>query len=284
MSGPLATQPPRNVWDLLDAAFALYRGRFLHFAALAAVLYLPPQVVNVWISGEAHAWFLNEKASADSSSETIIQFADLLTQTALLQVPLALSVVFLGAGVAESLWAQLHGTERTTAEVLQRVLRRSPRYFLVAIFVGLVNLVAVSFFGIGHWLSATWFLTLPATLQIERLSLRQALQRIRIRQRNPLWWRSLGLLFLTESVSGLLLLGMTVLVAGVLYLIPTPLTGNNKDLREFLITAASNSLCRYLVAPVGALATALLYLDLRIRREALDLVTEAQEQGVPLQS
>jgi len=283
VSGPLATQPPCNVWDLLDAAFALYRERFLHFAALAAVLYLPPQVVNIWLSGELHTWFLAQKAGADSSTESFLQVGDSLAQTAVLQVPLALSVIFLGAGVSESLWAQLQGTELTTADVLKRVLRKSPKYALIGLFTGVSSLVAVAFFGIGHWLTATWFLTLPATLQLERLPLGQALGLIRRRQRSPLWWRSLGLLFLTEAVSGLLLLGITLLVMGILYLIPTNLTGDNKDLREFMLTSAANSLCRYLIAPVGALAASLLYVDLRIRREALDLVTEAQEQGVPLQ-
>lgn len=284
MIGTLASRPPHHVWELLDDAFDLYRGRFLHFAALGAVLYLPAEVLGILVSGEVHAWFLLQQQGQDASTNRLIHLGELLAQNGIFQLPLALSTVFLGAAVAQSVWQHFHARDSTTSAVLTRVLRRAPQYLLVGLLCGLANLLAFCFFGLGHWFTSVLFVTLPATLQLEGLGFWASLKRIRTRQRGSLWFRTLGLLFLTEVVVGMLFWGSTALLQLAFSLLPTPAgtDATNRDLRQFVMVSAAGSLCRYLLAPVSALAASLLYLDLRIRHEALDLITAAEEAQLPL--
>ena len=284
MIGKLATRPPRSVWDLLDDALDLYRMRFLHFAALAAVLYLPVQILGVALSTGVHAWFLHQQAGQDKSTSNLISFGELFAQNGVLQLPLMLSTLFLSAAVAQSVWGELHGTIATTPTVLRQVLRRAPHYLVIGLLCGITNVLAFCFFGMGHWVTSVLFLTVPATLQLEGVGFWGALRRAKRRQGGSLWLRSLGLLLLTEMVLGLLYLGTWTLLQFAFDLIPTPTDSDatNRDLRQHTLSAAAGSLCRYLLAPVSALATSLLYVDLRIRHEALDLVTAAQEAQIPL--
>lgn len=284
MTGQLATRPPRHVWDLLDDAFDAYRARFLHFAALAAVLYLPAQILGIALTAEVHTWIVAQQASQDESTRNLISFGELFAQNGVAQLPLALGTVFLSAGVASSVWGALHGAPPTTAQVLRQVLRRTPLYLSVGLLCGLANLAAFSVFAVGHWLTSVLFLTVPAALALERVGFLTAVRRARRRQRGNLWMRSVGLLLLTEIVLGLLYLGTWTLLQFGFELIPTPqgTDSASREQRHYLISAAAGAFCRYLLAPVAALAASLLYIDLRIRSEALDLVTAATAAHLPL--
>jgi hypothetical protein len=55
-----------------------------------------------------------------------------------------------------------------------------------------------------------------------------------------------------------------------------------RETQEQLLSQAMQSVAGLLIAPVQGIALTLLYFDLRVRREGLDIVAQATEQGYRL--
>ncbi|TMC29349.1 MAG: hypothetical protein E6J32_07690 [Chloroflexi bacterium] len=89
------------------------------------------------------------------------------------------------------------------------------------------------------------------------------------------WWRTLGILILVGILVSLIQTGLGALFTGIAALIP----GLGDDLRAGLVTTVS-TLISALVGAISPIAITLLYLDLRVRKEGLDL-DQLARQAVP---
>jgi len=80
------------------------------------------------------------------------------------------------------------------------------------------------------------------------------------------WWRTVGVLILVAIMVTLIQAALGALFGGIAALIP----GLGADLRAGLVTTVA-ALVNALVGAITPIAITMLYLDLRVRKEGLDL-------------
>ncbi|MEV4614069.1 hypothetical protein AB0K43_15965 [Kitasatospora sp. NPDC049258] len=144
----------------------------------------------------------------------------------------------------------------------------------VAVLAVLMMLVAL---GVACWLGVLLSLASPA-LMLERQGVLTSLSRSR-RLVKGSWWRILGVNLLTTII-----LGIVATVAALPFVFLATLFGNPEafdqlagenttglNLLGMVIMAVGGTLVSTITIPVNAAMTVLLYIDRRIRREALDI-------------
>lgn len=125
------------------------------------------------------------------------------------------------------------------------------------------------------------FALAPPAIVLERQRVVASLRRSRQLVRGA-WWRTFGILLLVNVLAGVL--GNILAVPfQVLAMLLAYLSGDNLNiyaLAPLLVTSLGTILASAVTWPFTAVATALLYVDRRMRREALD-VELARAAGVP---
>jgi hypothetical protein len=141
-----------------------------------------------------------------------------------------------------------------------------------------VAVVAAFVVGIPLGLAAGTYLYVafalsPAAIVLERAPVVASLRRSRELVRGA-WWRTFGILLLVNVIAQFLA-GILAVPFTVLALLATFLTGdgglNPYEILPLLVTSVGTILASAVTWPFTAVATALIYVDRRIRREALDL-------------
>lgn len=142
--------------------------------------------------------------------------------------------------------------------------------------VGLAVIGTLAALGVILWLMVSFALASPA-LMLERQGVIKSLRRSSKLVKGA-WWRTFGVLALTVLITfiitmviGLFFLVIAVLVGGVEFSSITD--GSDPDLgwAFLIITGIGAVISSAITYPISAGVTALLYVDQRIRREALDL-------------
>lgn len=128
------------------------------------------------------------------------------------------------------------------------------------------------------------FALAPPAIVLERRGVRASLRRSRQLVRGA-WWRTFGILLLVNVIAQVLANILSVPFV-VLTLLAAWLTGDGNGLNPYeilplLVTAVGTIVASTVTWPFTAVSTALLYVDRRIRREALDLEL-ARAAGVAL--
>ncbi|GCE02021.1 hypothetical protein [Embleya hyalina] len=294
---------PLSVGEILDGAFAAMRTHWKVMIGIAVVIALLTQCLEV-----PATWLLNREFSpGDLSDEPTGEelWRYLRDTSAVLIVPIVVStlgqiaatgmltVVVSRAVIAKSMSAAQ--AWKAVRPLLPRLLGVTFATWLVpvgtllvAILPGLA-LLAVGADGLGALLllpgliggvvAAIYLyvcLTLAGpVLMLEKQTVRKALERSR-KLVTGSWWRVCGILLLIwlimAIVGGIIQMpfllvsdGFTTLTASKASDIPDP------TFVDLLITGVGAVIAAALLYPFAAGATALLYIDQRIRREALDL-------------
>ncbi|OPC82724.1 hypothetical protein B4N89_18840 [Embleya scabrispora] len=294
---------PLSVGEILDGAFAAMRTHWKVMIGIAVVIALLTQCLEV-----PATWLLNREFSPgdlsdDPTGEELWRY--LRDTSAVLIVPIVVStlgqiaatgmltVVVSRAVIAKSMSAAQ--AWKAVRPLLPRLLGVTFATWLVpvgtllvAILPGLV-LLAVGADGLGALLllpgliggvvAAIYLyvcLTLAGpVLMLEKQTVRKALERSR-KLVTGSWWRVCGILLLIwlimAIVGGIIQMpfllvsdGFTAITASKTSDIPDP------TFVDLLITGIGAVIASALLYPFAAGATALLYIDQRIRREALDL-------------
>jgi hypothetical protein len=187
----------------------------------------------------------------------------------------------LAAGSAESVGSILLGTLRRYFGLLGvAILSGLPA---VGVIVVLVIIVAV--FAIVHatalavavgilggiaaivflaWLAVRWAVAY-ATLLAERVNPWRALGRSWKLVRGN-WWRTVGILFLVWLLVTIIQFAISLLFGGIAALLP----GLSEEVRAGAVTVVT-AVVNALVGAITPLAITMLYLDLRVRKEGVDL-------------
>jgi hypothetical protein len=141
---------------------------------------------------------------------------------------------------------------------------------------------AVAAIPLATWLWVRWSLAAPAML-LEGQPLLSALRRSAVVVRGS-FWRTLGILVLTgiivATAAGLVSVPFSLLSGVVAYSSDDPYSSFGLTLTQLSIANIGTILSGAVVYPFQAAVTALLYVDLRMRKEGLDLeLIRATEEG-----
>ena len=260
--------------ELLDESFKLYRRHFTVIAGVALVIIVPNLILSL-ISGSYRAnpiTYLQNVAQNLNNPDALAtiqaqQGAYTSSPLYLLSFPVAALLVPFSVGAlyraATSLAA---GNVETIGSVLLGTLRR---YFAVwgvvilavLLFVGCIAIVTIP---VVIWVAIRWSVAIPA-LFAEGIGPVKALGRSWNLVRDN-WWRTLGILIIVSIMVSLIETALQVLFGGVAAVVPG-LTG---DLRAAVVTTVT-TLVDALVGAITPIAITMLYLDLRVRKEGLDL-------------
>jgi hypothetical protein len=256
----VAALRPLGVAEILDGAVRGVRRNLRPVLTIAA----PYAVVRTVCAA------LLQLGLSGSASATLLQGLDVVLVAGVLDVVLA-------GALAPVFTDELLGHAVTARQAVARIGRRWGWLVVLAIVVaagetaGLVGLVVG-----GVWLWGVWAVAAPV-LAVERTSAFGALGRSLHLVSGNFWrtWgvRALGRLLTT--VLGLLITLPFEVLAGLLSDFNPFGTTNGTPAYPALfvwITAAGGLVSALLVGPIGAAIDSLLYVDLRMRREGLDIV------------
>lgn len=176
------------------------------------------------------------------------------------------------------------GVRISTREVLTRLRGRAWALLGLALVITVFeSLALLPLLVLGVWLWGLWAVAVPV-LMVERSTVRGALSRSR-RLVSGLWWRVWGIRalgFLLASLLGALVTVPFILLASLVTGSGFTATGVNSGVpvAYVLIISVGSVLSSTLTSPIRAGIDALLYLDLRMRREGLDIVLHSQASPV----
>jgi len=274
---------PLPVGELLDETFKLYRLHFNVIAAVALVVILPNLLLTL-VSGSYRAnpftYLQNviQNANDPAALQTIQNRQATYTASPLylLSFPIALLLYPFTAGAlfraATSLAA---GNVETIRSVLAGTARRYFAMFGIGILTLLVacGVIAIITIPIVIWVLIRWAVDTPAMFA-EGVGPVKAIGRSWNLTRDS-WWRTFGILILVGILVSLIQTALGALFGGIAALIP----GLSDDIRSGLVTTVA-TLVNALVGAISPIAITLLYLDLRVRKEGLDL-DQLARQALP---
>jgi glycerophosphoryl diester phosphodiesterase family protein len=262
---------PLEIGDVLDETFRMYRRHFPLFAGISVIFSIPLAA----LSGYGYFALFNFAATQATSSNPgdINSFlaslspllAGVLVNVAVLPLlygGVSYAVCQSAIGNPVSLWAALRGAFR--------------RYFQVLFYYLLLGLMVVVFcvFPLWIWISVSWIAVLPVMF-VENTGLFAAMGRSwRLVQGR--WWRTFFILLLVFVLNYVVSLAL----GAFLYLGQVLLTLLLSPYIALAIYEGAVVLVSALVNPVLLIAIVLIYFDLRIRKEALDLFQLAQQVAV----
>lgn len=270
VSAPLRLRP-LEIGDILDETFRLYRRHFLLFAGISVILAIP----SAALIGLFLGWF-GLAVQQTSTSATTSTLFDTTSVVAILGIAAAALVVnllilpFSHAAVTYAACESALGRPVTPGGVFRGVLHRYfpllGYYLLFNAFTAyLALLLCIAPFVLWAWAFVLWIGAVPAMF-IENVGLGTAIGRSRQLVQGR-WWRTFLILFLTfvvYEVVAIALGGFLQLAQALLALIVSPFIASS-------ITGMSSVLVSALVAPIVQIIVVLIYFDLRVRQEALDL-------------
>jgi hypothetical protein len=288
---------PLGVGELLDGALSLIRSNprtVLGLAAAISAVSALLQTIGLWFSLQ----FLDAAQPVAGSTEVdvaaeltslisggVAQLVPALVAGFLQVLASGLFIVLVGAAVlgrrldASQTWASLR--PRMLPLVGVTLLIGVGSLLVVALMVGVI--VALGFtigawavlpglvIGIGGTIALVFAyvkLSLASpTLVMEGIGVIESLKRSWVLVRRS-WWRVLGILILSAIITSLL----TTVVTIPITLIATLVSGFSESwVPTVLASGVATLVAGIITLPFSAAVTGLLYIDLRMRREALDI-------------
>jgi glycerophosphoryl diester phosphodiesterase family protein len=265
---------PLPMGELLDESFKLYRRHFSVIAGVALVVILPNLLVTL-ISGSYRANPItyiqqllqnaNDPAALQAVQNRQAQYTS--SPLYLLSFPVAILMYpFTTGALYRAATSLAAGNIETIGSVLAGTARRYFALFGIAILSGLVaaGFILIITIPVVIWVLVRWAVATPA-LFAEGIGPVKALGRSWNLVRDN-WWRTLGILIVVSIMVSLIQSALGVLFTGIAAVLP----GLGDDLRSGLVTTVA-TLVNALVGAITPIAITMLYLDLRVRKEGLDL-------------
>lgn len=262
-----------TVSDVLDGAFDILKGAPGKILAFTAVFAVPVQLLGAWLQrdllgGDSFFDLVNQSDTSFQEMEQSAAVGSTWAQMVLLFGP-SLALVFVAAGLVRLVGAWHVGRDLSLGELLRGSLPMAwpllASWFLVHLGEG-VGMLLCGFPGLAVM---AWMLVVAPVVGAERLGPIAAMRRsARLVSRR--FWPVLGLSLLSGIVASLF--------GYALGLVPTTLSlFVGTDGLGWVVTGAAGILTSLITLPVVAGTTVLIYLDLRVRTEGLDLELDARE-------
>jgi len=265
-SAPLRLRP-LEIGDLLDETFRMYRRHFILFAGISVILAIP----SAALLGVIFGWFSTviDQTTGAADLWLFLAAAGATALVNLLIIPFTYGAVIFAA--CES----AIGRPVTAGSVFRGVSRR---YFpllgywtLFFITLGLAVLLCVAPVALWLWVFVGWIAVTPAMF-VENIGLGTAMGRSWNLVKGR-WWRTFLILFLMYIVwyvAGIALGAFIQLAQFVLLMVLSPVIATG-------VAVAASQLISAVLNPVMQILIVLIYFDLRVRREALDLFQMAYQ-------
>lgn len=254
---------PMTVADILDGAFAIIKARPARILGIAALFVVPVNLFGAYLQRNVQTarqlW--EDPAVLADASQSNSDGSDVLVSILLAILP-ALALVFVAAAVAQLVAAWSVGRDMTAGELLRGVGGRSWPLLASYVLVHAAETVGILGCYIGPIFIMAFFAVTAPVVGAEGVGPLAAMKRsAELASRR--YWRVLGISLLIGLVAvllGLALGGLPELIAILV----------DEDL-AWPVAAAGGIIGAVLSTPFVAAATVLLYLDLRIRTEGLDI-------------
>jgi hypothetical protein len=258
---------PLEIGDLLDETFRIYRRHFLLFAGISVILAIP----SAGLAGYSFFALFSSLFQASNATQAP-DFNSFLPSLVLLAIGYLVNLLlapFTSAAVVYAACESAQGRPVTIWDALRGVLRR---YFAIFGYLFLIGLMALMFclLPLWIWIWVGWVAVLPVMF-VENASLTQAMGRS-WRLVEGRWWRSFLILFLVLLVWYFSGVALQAFLSLANYLIGILVSGYV----ALAIAQGAAVILQALVTPLVQIAIVLIYFDLRVRREALDLFQLAQ--------
>jgi hypothetical protein len=269
---------PLQVSELLDETFRMYRDNFLLFAGVALTLAVPSLVASLLAGNYKTMGLFFTLFTNPSGFTRQVQFGPDINPV-FLGLSYVVILLLLPFNAAANIQAGVHvasGRPTSVPAVLGRVLRRYLAVYGLLILVGLVAVLFITcvLIPLVVWILVQWSVAIPVML-VEGTGPAASLSRSRSLVRGH-WWRLLGIFVVTSLLTAAVSTAVSALAAGLATLVP----GLSADVRgAVLLTLVT--LSSALIEPVFPIVVTLLYFDLRVRNEALDLDVLAQAAASP---
>jgi len=262
---------PLEIGDLLDETFRMYRRHFLLFAGISVILSIPSAASSGINYFSAFGSIFEPPTT--SEPDTTLFLAGQLAQFVALGINALLLPFSYGAVIYAACESAL-GRPVTAGRVFTAIVRR---YFpLLGFFLLIwVMLIVFCLIPLWAWIWISWIAVVPMMF-VENIGLGAAMGRS-WRLVTGRWWRTFLIVLLV------LLLTLVVQWALAAFFV-VPLFVLSFVLSNYLLLSLSATvsvIVGALVNPILQIAVVLVYFDLRVRREALDLFQVAYQLSMP---
>ena len=267
---PLPTLGPMTMSDLLDGGFTIIKRAPATIVGLTAILVIPVQVVAAFLNRGIEGFDFDAAVEDTSASFDIGGTGGGSGWSGVvLQVGSMLALVVVAAAIARLVSAWYVGHDLTTSELLRGT--RPIAWSLFASWVLVHLLEAVSILGLGVLPLAvmTWFLVTAPVIGAERLGPIKAMRRS-ARLVNRRFWNVLGAALLAYLVETLFVFAISLLPQFLSFFLGT-------EGIAWVLPALVGVATQLVTMPFVAAVTVLIYIDLRVRTEGLDLELRAGE-------
>jgi hypothetical protein len=255
--------------DLLDGAFAVIKARPRTVFTIAAVILIPTHLVAAFMQrGAATSFSLSNSLSAfDTGGAARVDDFDILWVYASAAL-LALSLFFLGGAIAKLVSTWYAGGDLRATEALAASFRRTPAFVAAFLLLLLPKFAGAILCWVGALIPVALFSLTAPLIVVERLGPIAAAKRSwqLIARR---FWMSVLIVFIAYVGSSILTTvfgGLPTLLASAL---PAPF--------DWIGTAVVSAAVSMIVTTALVSVSVLMYIDLRIRTEGLDIDLEATD-------
>jgi hypothetical protein len=263
---------PLGIGEILDAGIKLFLRHWRPLVLSVVGLILPVQILSALVTASVapEQFDLTSTESGVEEGEE----AEFLIGQGVIALLSVVSVLLATAVCFKAVADAYLGVEPEWRRSLRFAVRRLGGLFGVAIVGGiLVALATVALIVPGVWLFVSYSVAVPALL-LERVGPINALRRS-FRLVRGRWWPTAGTLLV-----GYLLIGILgALVTAVIMVVPS-LVAEGNTLVGALGAVVGGTVGSVLTTPYSAAVVTLLYFDLRVRKEGLDLQLIAEGADV----
>lgn len=268
---------PLEIGDVLDETFRMYRRHFVLFAGISVLLAIPSAALVGYSYLTLFGSLLTQLSSSTSGTVNAADLNAVAGSLAALAIGgliyLFLIPFFYGAVTFAACESAL-GRPVTAASVFRGVTKK---YFGLLGYWLLIGVMTVAFCLIPLWLWfwVGWIAVMPIMF-VEDAGLGDAMRRS-WRMVQGRWWRTFLLLLLVFLVSYVVRIGLAAFLGlgeALLSIVLSSAVG-------LAIAGAAGQIVDSLVNPILQIGVVMIYFDLRVRREALDLFQLAQRLPPP---
>ena len=274
---------PLGVGDIFDEGFDLYKRNFVFLLLATAAAVVPLDILLAFVTPRLMPGVFDLFGVTSSRSDAFWVWSVSALARTVFYLPLY--VVAVGPVVIAAA-ARYLDQPATIESAFRLFLRRTPALLLAALLSGLLLTLGISFCGVVWLVAATQLLFTVQAVLIENLGPGRAMRR-------------------SAALAGghgfkvfgcLLLLGMVLYVIGLGLRLPLAyvaeslfsyapgagsLSGVGMSAQEQVVSLLSSGLAHLLLLPFTICVITVLYFDLRIRKEGMDIEMLATELNYP---
>ena len=274
---------PLGVGDIFDEGFDLYKRNFVFLLLATAAAVVPLDILLAFITPRVLPSVFDLFGVTGSRSDAFWVW----TVSALTRTVFCLPLYMVAVGPVVVAAAARYLEQPMTVEAAFRLsLRRTPALLVASLLSGLLLALGLTLCGVVWLVAATQLLFTLQALLIENLGPGKAMRRSGVIT-GGYGFRVFGCLVLLGMVLYVVGLGLRLplayLAGSILNIAPgaASLSGTGANAQEQVVSLLSTGLAHLLLLPFTICVITVLYFDLRIRKEGMDIELLATDLHYP---